>query len=167
MSEAEKDKILKLFDVKHENNCLINGDGKYIASGVSSEVAALLLPLINCNADEIADEIIGAVCRGNAPEVEKTLEELPNETWKPMHERIMRTLELNLGKTLHTFYVTFGSAHQHMINGKPVGHKDTLVIQAPSYTVARNAAFEWVGDQFCMLYTDDEFDMHHLTKVYI
>lgn len=61
-----------------------------------------------------------------------------------------------------TFYLTFGQAHAHSVNGKTFDKDCYAAIEAPSYEKAREIAFEIFGPKWAFMYEKEE----ELTPVY-
>jgi len=53
-------------------------------------------------------------------------------------------------------YVTFGSAHHHVINGKVLDHNCVAVIKSISAEEGRREAFRLFGNQFSFEYWESE-----------
>ena len=56
------------------------------------------------------------------------------------------------------FYITFGQAHTHRVNGKTFDKNCLCEIEAESHEQARERAFEVFDGVFCTSYGEDKLD---------
>lgn len=67
-------------------------------------------------------------------------------------------------------YVTFGSSHNHNINGVTVDYDCVAVLEADTAKAGRELAFEFFGPKFCFAYPESQWtedQMKYYSRGYV
>lgn len=62
------------------------------------------------------------------------------------------------------FYLTFGQAHVHQVNGRTWDHDVICAIEAPDMAAARATAFATFRSKWAFLYTEE--DLQRIVEYY-
>lgn len=91
---------------------------------------------------------------------------------KKQLDDFIKTAEEHTYKTVKNYnkpfklYVTFGSVHNHIIDGVYFNHNCVAEIECKDYYDGRRIAFEVFGPKFCTTYTEEEIQdsLHYYPK---